>query len=44
MKRVIITIAVLFGSPVWALTFMGPPASDVKQGELLLGFDASGGE
>jgi hypothetical protein len=44
MRRAIITIAVLFGSPVWALTFMGPPASDVKQGELLLGFDASGGE
>ena len=44
MRRVIITIAVLFGSPVWALTYMGPPASDVKQGELLLGFDYSNGE
>lgn len=44
MKRVIIMIAVLFGSPVWALTYMGPPASNVKQGELLLGFDYSKGE
>ena len=43
MKRVVI-IVVLFGSPVWALTYMGPPASDVKQGELLLGFDYSHGE
>ena len=44
MRRVIITIAVLFGSPAWALTFMGPPASDVKQGELFLGFDYSNSE
>lgn len=44
MKRVIITIAVLFGSPAWALTYMGPPASDVKQGELFLGFDYSNSE
>ena len=44
MRQVIITIVVLFGSPVWALTYMGPPASDVKQGELFLGFDYSHGE
>jgi hypothetical protein len=44
MKRVIIMIVFLFGSPVWALTYMGPPASDVKQGELLVGFDYSNGE
>ncbi len=44
MRRVIITIAVLFGSPVWALTYMGPPASNVEQGELLLGFDYSNSE
>ena len=44
MKRVVISIVVLFGSPVWALTYMGPPASDVKQGELLLGFDYSNSE
>ncbi|OEU59762.1 MAG: hypothetical protein BBJ57_02545 [Desulfobacterales bacterium PC51MH44] len=44
MKRIVITIVVLFGSPVWALTYMGPPASNVKQGELLLGFDYSNGK
>ncbi len=44
MRRVIVTIAILFGDPVWALTLMGPPANDVKQGEWLLGFGASGGE
>ncbi len=37
-------IVFLFGSPVWALTYMGSPASDVKQGELLLGFDYSNSE
>ena len=44
MRRVVITIVVLFSSPTWALTYMGPPASDVKKGELLLGFDYSNGE
>ena len=44
MKRLVITIVVLFGSPVWALTYMGSPASDVKQGELFLGFDYSSGK
>jgi hypothetical protein len=44
MRRVVITIVVLFGSPVWALTYMGQPASDVKQGELFLGFDYSNSE
>jgi hypothetical protein len=44
MKRVVITIVVLFGSPVWALTYMGPPSSDVKQGEFFLGFDYSNSE
>ena len=44
MKRVIITIVVLFGNPAWALTYMGSPASDVKQGELFLGFDYSNSE
>jgi hypothetical protein len=44
MKRLVITIVVLFGSPVWALTYMGPPASNVEQGELLLGFDYSNRE
>ena len=43
MKRAII-IAVLFGSPAWALTYMGSPSSNVKQGELLLGFDYSNGQ
>ena len=41
MKRLSITIIVLFVSPTWALTFMGPPTSDIKKGELLLGFDYS---
>lgn len=43
MKRAVI-IAVLFGSPAWALTYMGSPSSNVKQGELLLGFDYSNGQ
>ena len=44
MRRAIIIIAVLFGGPVWALTYMGSPASNVKQGELFLGFDYSSGQ
>ena len=44
MRQAIIIIAVLFGSPAWALTYMGSPASDVKQGELFLGFDYSNSE
>ena len=43
MRRAIIMIVFLFGSPAWALTYMGSPASDVKQGELFLGFDYSSG-
>ena len=44
MRRAIVIISVLLGGPVWALTFMGPPASDVKQGEFFLGFDYSNSE
>jgi hypothetical protein len=44
MRRVIIIIAALFCSPAWALTYMGAPSSDVKQGELFLGFDYSNSE
>jgi hypothetical protein len=44
MRRAVIIIAVLFGSPVWALTYMGQPSSDVKQGELFIGFDYSNSE
>ena len=44
MRRVIITIVVLFASPVWALTYMGPVASNVKEGDFLLGFDYSDSE
>ena len=44
MRRAAIIIAVLFGGPVWALTYMGSPSSDVKQGELFLGFDYSNSE
>lgn len=44
MRRAVIIIAVLFGGPVWALTYMGSPSSNVKQGELLLGFDYSNSE
>ena len=39
MKRLSIIIAVLFASPAWALTFMGPPTSDIKQGQFGVGFD-----
>jgi hypothetical protein len=44
MRQVIIMIVFLFGSPVWALTFMGSPSSNVQQGEFFLGFDYSHGE
>ncbi len=44
MRRVILVVAVLFGSPAWALTYMGAPSSDVKQGELFLGFDYTNSE
>jgi len=45
MRRVIIlTIVGLFASPVWALTQMGPPTSNIKQGHLFLGFDYSNSE
>ena len=44
MRRVILISAVLFGSPAWALTYMGSPSSDVKQGELFLGFDYTNSE
>jgi len=44
MRRAIIIVAVLFNGPVWALTYMGSPSSDVKQGELFLGFDYSNGQ
>jgi hypothetical protein len=40
MKRAII-IAVLFSGPAWSLTYMGSPSSNVKQGELFIGFDYS---
>jgi hypothetical protein len=33
MKRVIFAIIVLTASPVWALTFMGPPTSNIKEGQ-----------
>jgi len=44
MRRAIIIVAVLFNSPVWALTYMGAPSSDVKQGELFIGFDYTNSE
>lgn len=44
MRRAILIGVVLFGSPAWALTYMGAPSSDVKQGELFLGFDYSNSE
>jgi len=44
MRRAIIVVAVLLGSPVWGLTYMGAPSSDVKQGELFFGFDYSNSE
>lgn len=44
MRRAILMGVVLFGSPAWALTYMGAPSSNVKQGELLLGFDYTNSE
>jgi hypothetical protein len=45
MRRVvIITIVALFCSPLWALTYMGPPTSNVKEGDFILGFDYSDSE
>jgi len=44
MRRAIIVAVVLLGSPVWGLTYMGAPSSDVKQGQLFFGFDYSNSE
>ena len=45
MKKVaVITIAVAFASPVWALTFMGPPSSNITNGQFGIGFDYSRSE
>ena len=44
MRRTIILIAVLFCCPAWSLTYMGSPSSNVKQGQLFLGFDYSNSE
>ena len=44
MKRVAITIVLLSANPVWALTFMGPATSDLRQNESRIGFDYSTGE
>jgi hypothetical protein len=45
MKRVVITIiVVLFAGPVWALTYMGPPTSDIEAGQFGIGFDYSESE
>lgn len=40
MKKVAaIAIVVLTANCTWALTFMGPPTTDVKQGQFGIGFD-----
>lgn len=45
MRRVIIIVIVfLLCSPLWALTYMGPPTSNVKEGDFILGFDYSDSE
>jgi len=41
MRQAVIFIVLLFGSPIWALTYMGQPSSNVKQGQLFIGFDYS---
>lgn len=44
MKKVVITIVALMCNQAFALTPLGPPTSNVKQGDLLLGFDYSHSE
>lgn len=44
MRRVIFIVVVLCGSPAWALTYMGAPSSNAKQGEVFLGFDYTNSE
>lgn len=45
MNKLLVFVVVAFlVSPVSALTYMGSPTSNVKQGELLLGFDYSDSE
>jgi hypothetical protein len=45
MKKVpVVTIVVLFASPVWALTRMGPTVSSIGKGQLSLGAEYSTGE
>lgn len=41
MKRVIITIVVLFASPAWSLTFMGPTTSNIEVGQSGIGLEYS---
>jgi len=43
-KLLMVTIGLIFAGQAWALTYIGSPTSNVKQGELLLGFDYSDSE
>lgn len=43
-KLLIVTIGLIFAGQAWALTYIGSPTSNAKQGELLLGFDYSDSE
>lgn len=44
MKRTVLTVVVLSANPLWALTFMGPPTSDLQQGQTRIGLDYSSSE
>lgn len=41
MKRVIITFVIFISNPCWALTYMGPPTSNIKGGQFGLGGEYS---
>lgn len=44
MKRTAIIITLLLANPLWALTFMGPPTSDLRRDQTRFGIDYTTGE
>jgi len=44
MKRAAVTVVLLSAHPLWALTFMGPTTSDLRQNQTRFGIEYSTGE
>lgn len=43
-KLIIVTIGLLCAGQAWALTYIGPPTSDIEAGQFGIGFDYSNGK